>query len=192
MRRRDASAACVVAGHMCRGAVSDCRADGAVSAPSRWAGEHRHREAGAHLVSGGSSSRWLLSRADGVNCRLAGPAWAWAISQERRAHVVIGAIAWDSAASSPAQNRHRSSLTQRHSESVTEIPGSTASQPLAAVDPTLAVVAGCRQRLSRGEDVVGPENWAGRLPVAHGIAPRVRVGRGGSTCCGCCRSAGSR
>jgi methionine sulfoxide reductase catalytic subunit len=38
-------------------------------------------------------------------------------------------------------------------------------------------MAGYRQRLSRGEDVVDPENWAGRLPAAHGIAPRVRVGR---------------
>lgn len=96
VRRRDAPAACVVAGHRCRGAVSDCPANGAVSAPSRWAGEHRHREAGAHPVSGGSCSRWLLSRqvesaGQVVNCRPAGPAWAWAISRERRAQVVIRA-----------------------------------------------------------------------------------------------------
>ncbi|HWD08654.1 MAG TPA: oxidoreductase, partial [Actinomycetota bacterium] len=35
-----------------------------------------------------------------------------------------------------------------------------------------------RLRLSRGEDVVDPETWAGSLPAAHGIAPRIRLGRG--------------
>jgi methionine sulfoxide reductase catalytic subunit len=34
-----------------------------------------------------------------------------------------------------------------------------------------------RRRLSHGEDVVDPENWAGSLPSSYGIAPRVRVGR---------------
>jgi DMSO/TMAO reductase YedYZ molybdopterin-dependent catalytic subunit/thiosulfate reductase cytochrome b subunit len=47
----------------------------------------------------------------------------------------------------------------------------------AAADTTPAAVAGYRQRLSRGENVVDPETWAGSLPAAHGIAPRVRVGR---------------
>ncbi len=34
-----------------------------------------------------------------------------------------------------------------------------------------------RSQLSRGEDEVDTATWAGSVPVAHGIAPRVRVGR---------------
>ncbi|MGI8881286.1 MAG: hypothetical protein ACR2KJ_12440 [Jatrophihabitans sp.] len=34
-----------------------------------------------------------------------------------------------------------------------------------------------RSQLSRGEDEVGTATWAGSVPVAHGVAPRVRVGR---------------
>jgi hypothetical protein len=34
-----------------------------------------------------------------------------------------------------------------------------------------------RAELSVGEDIVDPLTWAGSVPVAHGIAPRVRVGR---------------
>ncbi|PZS12893.1 MAG: oxidoreductase [Pseudonocardiales bacterium] len=34
-----------------------------------------------------------------------------------------------------------------------------------------------RSQLSRGEDEVDAATWAGSVPVAHGIAPRVRVGR---------------
>src|SRR5215475_12586107 len=45
------------------------------------------------------------------------------------------------------------------------------------VDLTPAGVADYRQRLSRGENVIDPERWAGSLPAAQGIAPRVRVGR---------------
>ena len=41
---------------------------------------------------------------------------------------------------------------------------------------TPAEVVDYRDRLSRGENVVDPETWAGRLPAA-GIAPRLRVGR---------------
>ena len=33
-----------------------------------------------------------------------------------------------------------------------------------------------RARLTRGKDVVDPEAWAGAIPVATGIAPRLRVG----------------
>ena len=40
-----------------------------------------------------------------------------------------------------------------------------------------AAVAEYRARLSRGEDVIDPETWAGALPAAKGIAPRVRIGR---------------
>jgi DMSO/TMAO reductase YedYZ molybdopterin-dependent catalytic subunit/thiosulfate reductase cytochrome b subunit len=38
-------------------------------------------------------------------------------------------------------------------------------------------VASFRSQLTIGEDVVDPNTWAGSVPVAHGIAPRVRVGR---------------
>ncbi len=34
-----------------------------------------------------------------------------------------------------------------------------------------------RAKLTRGEDVIHPEAWAGSLPAASGIAPRLRVGR---------------
>jgi sulfoxide reductase catalytic subunit YedY len=34
-----------------------------------------------------------------------------------------------------------------------------------------------RSQLTTGEDVVDPTTWAGSIPQAHGIAPRVRVGR---------------
>ena len=52
-------------------------------------------------------------------------------------------------------------------------PGNQAS----AANSEPAAVAEYRQRLSRGENVVDPETWAGSLPAAQGIAPRVRVGR---------------
>jgi sulfoxide reductase catalytic subunit YedY len=54
---------------------------------------------------------------------------------------------------------------------------SSGHQPGASTDATPAAVARYRRRLSRGENVVDPETWAGSLPAAHGIAPRVRVGR---------------
>ena len=41
----------------------------------------------------------------------------------------------------------------------------------------LAAAASFRGQLTVGEDQVDPATWAGSLPVAHGIAPRVRVGR---------------
>lgn len=34
-----------------------------------------------------------------------------------------------------------------------------------------------RSQLSKGEDIVDPATWAGSVPAATGIAPRVRVGR---------------
>jgi len=34
-----------------------------------------------------------------------------------------------------------------------------------------------RSQLTVGRNVVDPVTWAGALPVAHGIAPRVRIGR---------------
>lgn len=38
-------------------------------------------------------------------------------------------------------------------------------------------LAAYRSQLSRGEDIVDPATFAGSLPAANGIAPRVRVGR---------------
>jgi hypothetical protein len=39
------------------------------------------------------------------------------------------------------------------------------------------VEASYRRELSSGEDTIDPSTWAGSMPVAYGIAPRVRVGR---------------
>jgi hypothetical protein len=39
------------------------------------------------------------------------------------------------------------------------------------------VVRSFRSQLTAGEDVVDPITWAGSVPQAQGIAPRVRVGR---------------
>jgi sulfoxide reductase catalytic subunit YedY len=33
-----------------------------------------------------------------------------------------------------------------------------------------------RERLTKGEDIVDPNTWAGSAPVAFGIAPRLRIG----------------
>ncbi len=41
-----------------------------------------------------------------------------------------------------------------------------------------AALQSFRSQLTVGEDVVDPTTWAGSVPQAHGIAPRVRVGRG--------------
>ncbi len=42
---------------------------------------------------------------------------------------------------------------------------------------TPATPADYREQLSRGENVVDPATWAGSLPAAQGIAPRIRIGR---------------
>jgi len=34
-----------------------------------------------------------------------------------------------------------------------------------------------RARLTGGEDIIDPQRWAGSMPAAQGIAPRVRLGR---------------
>lgn len=34
-----------------------------------------------------------------------------------------------------------------------------------------------RANLTVGEERIDPRNWAGRLPVAHGVAPRIRLGK---------------
>lgn len=45
----------------------------------------------------------------------------------------------------------------------------------ARVDP--GSVAGFRAQLTIGDDAVDPNTWAGSMPAAQGIAPRVRIGR---------------
>ncbi len=44
------------------------------------------------------------------------------------------------------------------------------------MQPNTALVS-FRTQLTVGEDIVDPLTWAGSVWVAHGIAPRVRVGR---------------
>jgi len=39
------------------------------------------------------------------------------------------------------------------------------------------VLSSYRSQLSTGEDIVDPATWAGSVPQAHGIAPRVRIGQ---------------
>ena len=38
-------------------------------------------------------------------------------------------------------------------------------------------LASYRDRLSRGEDAIDPDRWAGALPAAYGVPPRIRIGR---------------
>jgi methionine sulfoxide reductase catalytic subunit len=59
----------------------------------------------------------------------------------------------------------------------------TADQPTPADLPAPAAsgvspeaLESFRLQLTKGEDVVDPRTWAGSVPQAHGIAPRVRVG----------------
>ena len=47
----------------------------------------------------------------------------------------------------------------------------------AASGITPEAVASFRSQLTIGKDVVDPSTWARSVPVAHGIAPRVRIGR---------------
>jgi thiosulfate reductase cytochrome b subunit len=50
---------------------------------------------------------------------------------------------------------------------------------VAVTKPTTSpeAMAGYRARLSKGENVVDPEDWAGSLPAVYGTAPRIRIGR---------------
>ena len=43
------------------------------------------------------------------------------------------------------------------------------------VSPKL--VSELRRQLTKGEDVVDPKTWAGSIPAAFGVAPRLRIGR---------------
>jgi sulfoxide reductase catalytic subunit YedY len=51
--------------------------------------------------------------------------------------------------------------------------------PVADPMPPITAAAGgsFRSQLKPGEDVVDPDHWTGSVPVAHGIAPRVRIGQ---------------
>jgi methionine sulfoxide reductase catalytic subunit len=54
-------------------------------------------------------------------------------------------------------------------------PAGRTAPPPSTVTPQ--AVASFRSQLTVGEDVVDPATWAGSVPAAHGIAPRVRVGK---------------
>jgi methionine sulfoxide reductase catalytic subunit len=52
--------------------------------------------------------------------------------------------------------------------------GGAGARPAPKLPPD--AVAGFRSELTTGEDMVDPTTWAGSVPVARGIAPRVRLG----------------
>jgi DMSO/TMAO reductase YedYZ molybdopterin-dependent catalytic subunit/thiosulfate reductase cytochrome b subunit len=56
-----------------------------------------------------------------------------------------------------------------HDREAADIPDESSLTPQA--------LASFRSQLTVGEDVVDPSTWAGSVPVAHGIAPRVRIGQ---------------
>jgi methionine sulfoxide reductase catalytic subunit len=56
------------------------------------------------------------------------------------------------------------------------VPGGSGSVG-SSVNQSPATVPDYRARLSHGESVVDPETWAGSMPTASGIAPRLRIGR---------------
>ncbi len=53
----------------------------------------------------------------------------------------------------------------------------TASEPEDAATVSPERLVDYRARLSRGEDVIDPEHWAGSLPASEGISPRLRLGK---------------
>jgi methionine sulfoxide reductase catalytic subunit len=56
------------------------------------------------------------------------------------------------------------------------VPGVRPAPPPSRLSPQ--TVRSFRWQLTTGEDVVDPTTWAGSVPQAQGIAPRVRIGRG--------------
>src|SRR5659263_635615 len=79
---------------------------------------------------------------------------------------------------SPSAASRSPSQRRREMSSMTD----TADKPIPADLPapssvSPAVVASYRSQLTQGEDVVDPHTWAGSVPAATGIAPRVRIGR---------------
>ncbi|MGH2630802.1 MAG: cytochrome b/b6 domain-containing protein, partial [Actinomycetota bacterium] len=59
----------------------------------------------------------------------------------------------------------------------TDDPAPSDLPPPAPSDVTPEAVHAFRSQLTEGKDVVDPTDWAGSIPQAHGIAPRVRIGR---------------
>ncbi len=59
----------------------------------------------------------------------------------------------------------------------TDDPPSAATAPGERATTSPERLADYRARLSGGENVIDPEHWAGSLPAAQGIAPRLRLGR---------------
>ena len=62
----------------------------------------------------------------------------------------------------------RSVMAKRADESSSRPPGSEHLTPAAIED--------YRAKLTRGEDIIHPDAWAGAIPAASGIAPRLRIG----------------
>ncbi len=59
--------------------------------------------------------------------------------------------------------------------------GQSSSAPIASLpaasDPVSPeAISELREQLTKGEDVVDPKTWAGSIPAAFGIAPRLRIG----------------
>jgi len=71
----------------------------------------------------------------------------------------------------PVGGDHADSDSRHRRLATTDLPAAAPSN----VSP--AAVRSFRARLTIGEDVVDPTTWAGSVPQASGIAPRVRVGR---------------
>ncbi|ABF91000.1 oxidoreductase, molybdopterin-binding [Myxococcus xanthus DK 1622] len=55
-------------------------------------------------------------------------------------------------------------------------PTATPPPPSGADRVSPELVKELRERLTKGEDVVDPKTWAGSIPAAFGIAPRLRIG----------------
>ncbi|MEP6864291.1 MAG: oxidoreductase, partial [Deltaproteobacteria bacterium] len=52
----------------------------------------------------------------------------------------------------------------------------TSATPPGSGQLTPQVIHDYRARLTHGEDVIDPDTWAGAIPAASGIAPRLRIG----------------
>jgi hypothetical protein len=50
------------------------------------------------------------------------------------------------------------------------------SRPPGSERLTPQVIEDYRAKLTRGEDIIHPDAWAGAMPAASGIAPRLRIG----------------
>src|SRR4051812_42344474 len=49
--------------------------------------------------------------------------------------------------------------------------------PPAAGSTTPAARSAYRHRPSAGDDTIDPDSWSGAIPEAHGVSPRIRIGR---------------